>query len=802
MTGRRVTRFPVFQWREVLDPLLTHLPFFNRMKCSHRVFFGIFLFLLISLFADVLLSGGGKVLSGIKSDLTQQYLPQRAFAFSQMRQGHLVQWDPFHYSGRPFLGDVETAMFYPLNGLYLFLSPGLAVNVDILLHLMIGGAFMFAWMAFRGLSPLSCLLVACVYTFGGAHVAHIVSGHMEILEALAWVPAIFWAADHWAREGFGKWVWIGMGAVGLQLLTGQIQYFFYTFLGVGLYVLFQGFGKPRWVQGLACTAVAYGGGVTLSAIQLLPGLEAALKTIRGRGLDWESARIFSFPPENLLTLVMPYIFGSPHAFPYWGKWFYSEMTLYIGVGSLVLVGFGILRGGKERSGLLAGLALFFLFLALGDSTPFYHWFYRFLPGLSFFRGPGKFTFLVTLFLAVLAGMGFERLERRKLSPALPWILLSVGISACLAGGLLSRPDFFLGGRTWDKFVSAAAGWELLEKVRVEKRTDFIRIASGRIGFDFLRFAGTCLAVSLWAWGFRKRRCGTWPLALLVVMDLAFFASSNRPAFPYSDYEMKRNTIRYFLSREPGAFRCFNVTPTDAMPFEFDIWGHDDKVSTRYSEFITASKGLTQIQETLLKGAIPPCFKLLGLRYLLAEEGNGLKMIPTHFPEIPRVFLADRWKQVNDESSLLAWVTRPDFDPLRLVLLEQNPGIESGSPGARTSLKWAETDTETVRIDAVTNGPRLLIFAENASQGWKVMPLPGDQQGRYDLLSADFIYQAIPLNKGIHHFKIHYETPGFSEGWNLFFCPGPLFMLGRFPFYEKRKKARLNFTRQALSLFGP
>src|SRR5207249_4178545 len=89
----------------------------------------------------------------------------------------------------------------------------------------------------------------------------------------------------------------------------------------------------RIVPGLAAMVL---GGVALSAAQLFTGLAESRETLRHIGLPYDYARMFSFPPENFLTLLAPSLFGDNHRLVYWGRCYWWEMTMFMSVSGLVL----------------------------------------------------------------------------------------------------------------------------------------------------------------------------------------------------------------------------------------------------------------------------------------------------------------------------------------------------------------------------------------------------------------------------------------------------------------------------------
>jgi hypothetical protein len=59
-------------------------------------------------------------------DWLQLHLPARHYMAEALREGRLPLWNPHVALGRPFLADVETAVFYPPNLLYVVLDPSTA----------------------------------------------------------------------------------------------------------------------------------------------------------------------------------------------------------------------------------------------------------------------------------------------------------------------------------------------------------------------------------------------------------------------------------------------------------------------------------------------------------------------------------------------------------------------------------------------------------------------------------------------------------------------------------------------------
>ena len=148
-------------------------------------------------------------------------------------------------------------------------------------------------------------------------------------------------------------------------------------------------------------------GVLLSAVQLLPTLELSRLSLRSSGLDYFDATSFSLKPLQLGWTLLPgyglvdleAIFATPA---------FTEFVAYVGLAGLMLAIVGAWKG--RGTGRVFGMLFICLglFLALGRWNPFYLLLYNSVPGFGLFRVPARWLLLYTMGMAVLAGVGMER----------------------------------------------------------------------------------------------------------------------------------------------------------------------------------------------------------------------------------------------------------------------------------------------------------------------------------------------------------------------------------------------------------
>jgi len=357
----------------------------------------------LGMFGDVLFSSDGLILSAIGLDLYNGEMSGLDFLSRELGMGNLFPWNPHVFSGTFSLA----TSLYPSLMLNLFLPLSLAVNGGIALHVLLAGFFMYLWTARRGLHPLASLTTAALLMFSGPYFMHVFAGHVGNLCAMTWAPLILMAVDGMMERPSLRWALLGIFAVAMQILTGQFQYVYYMGLTAILYSLVHLSGVGHWSAALLGLFGIAVGGMLLSSFHVLPALTAAGEGVRGAGVAMSFAAMFSFPPENFLTLIAPFFFGDIQDFPYWGRCYLWEMCLFTGVAGFCMAVFGALKGDRRRRYELLVMIAILAILALGSHTPLFKLLFDWLPGFDKFRGTSKFMFFASLFWILLAGYGCD-----------------------------------------------------------------------------------------------------------------------------------------------------------------------------------------------------------------------------------------------------------------------------------------------------------------------------------------------------------------------------------------------------------
>lgn len=362
-------------------------------------------------------------------DLVMLFYPYKTYIRELIGQGELPLWNPLLYTGIPLLANIQASILYPPDALFLLFSFPTALTWSVVLHIWLALAGMYLFLRY-GLDTtvFAAWVGALCFGVGGFLLPHI--GHLNQLHTAVWLPWILLCARR-ASAPSTTWVLLGGFFTAMCFLAGHTQEFYYAFAAVGLFCAYLAFAMPTeqatrwWSLVIPALFVLIGG--ALGAAQLLPTLEAVTQSYRMGGVPLRDAAILYLHGNELLLHLLPRYWRSPPNL---------EAAGYIGVSGAVLAFFGILQIVRQR------WVPFFLFLtflafilALGTYTPLFAFLHQVLPGFSSFRVAGRWLFLFSFGISVLAALGADQV-RDDLRPGERNHLSMLLLSSTFAGMLL------------------------------------------------------------------------------------------------------------------------------------------------------------------------------------------------------------------------------------------------------------------------------------------------------------------------------------------------------------------------------
>lgn len=748
-----------------------------------------FLFLLAcGYFLGILSYGNQRVLSSIEGDTWSQFFYWRQFAFSSLLRGELPLWNPYNFSGQPFIGAMQSAVFYPLNLIFLIFDTPLAINSSIAIHCLGASVFTYLFARYVGVSPFGAVLSGITFAYGAPYFLHVYPGHLPHLAAM-WMPLMFLAMEAFLRHGRLHHALLAGVTLAIQTLAGYPQYSFYCGLAVSLYfILHVVLKKER--RSLIHYIVGYasfiGVAVLLAAVQLVPALEMVKNSARG-AVSFEWVSIFSLPPENLLTLFLPNLFGDIINVPYWGKNNLWEMSIYLGVVPLTMMIVGVVLDRNRQTLVLTIIAGVFLLLALGKHTPFLGILYLFVPGFSLFRGVGKAAFVFAFAGAIIAGFGWEKM-RAMIDAAdkklfrLGLIFFAFAVLFAAIAVLSSASDI----RTWTSLLQTyVTTEEHFETLPLDAA--FFSASQRMFWLDVAKLMILALALGLLCllgYKLKKRAAHVVVVSILVlaVADLWHFGSRYLVSFDPRILSMDEET-KAFLKRDTEPFRI--ATPLARLRNHLlnagmiegieNVGGYDAIVLKNYSELINFTQGLPIDGPNLLMGInrVSPLLNLLNVKYYLLDPSIDLNLagfelafqnsrdkIYRSVNVLPRSFIVHESRVVNGLENTFRELADSGFQPNSTALVEEPiEGLSRQSQSRSPVPKIVDNSPRRIIIDAEAIAPGLLVLADSYYPGWKAV-LDGKETVIY---RANHVMRAVPLKTGRHRVEFRYEPTSLKIG---------------------------------------
>ena len=695
-------------------------------------------------------------------DPIQQYLPWRIYAVESVRNGIIPLWNPYAFCGTPFLANLQSTVLYPHNLLFLLTGARHGFGVSAIIHLILGGLFMYAFLRTLSLSQAASLLGALVLMFNGWVVTWLEYPTLS-LWVFMWLPALLLCYERALRQPRSLWPLLCALAVGIQFLGGHLQISAYVLIAFALYAIVRTISREERAASrrvaviIVVSAIIIGFG--LAAAQLLPTLELAKQT--GRLSHGAAAAVkTAFPLTHLILYLVPSFFGNPVDYNYWGNvkdptaFNYFETACYVGILPLFLAILSFSAKRNWRHWYFLALMLFALLAAIG--SPLYLVLYYLTPGFRELAGLGRVLCLAAFGIAGLAGMGLDALSeiRARTRPRLPVVLAVV---ACLCI-VLARVAF----QPYVKVLDSGWRFDFYLQHQVAIALALIVLSTVLISLRLRANLGASLTGVL--------ACAL-VLADLFVIGIRFNPFTDpRMAYPQTD------AIRW-LQEHAGHDRVASLADKgflDWMPHNApmvfglrDIHGSDSLRVRRSFELVSGP----ELAQANYPPPDSPLLDALGVRYLMTRQQVGETWNLVHGGEVPiyedtialsRALVVRQFEVAPDEhfADLLAAgsaelrgkaLLAPGPTPLQIPSGEAEP-IAATAVFARDALNEVVIETEAPT-------PGLLVLLDSYYPGWRarVYETPAA------IHRANYAFRGVEIPAGRQVVTFSYEPATFRIG---------------------------------------
>lgn len=397
------------------------------------------IFILVTIFfGKTLIPPSGSIIYG--GDLNDQFYFWKSFYVDNIKNGVIPFWNPYSFSGTPFLAHPATVAFYPLNFIFFIFPVNVAFSVFLYIHVVLAGLFMYL-LCRKYTEKIPALSAAIVFCLSGLMAARIYAGHIDIISTFIWIPAVFWSVTNALENGKRKYISLSILFLTLQILAGYMVVVVFTLELIFIYKLvitILGHYEPKMTNGIKSfltlffiIIMSFG----ISAIQILPAIEFVRNSIRGQGLPYDLLTWGSYTKDLFLTFLSPFKYGNPFPenYTYNGpgpnffelSYFTGIIPILLFISYIVYKLYNLIRFKKTDKvflGLLSGL-IFFVLVSLGNNFPLHFLLYKLIPFYRLFRIPPQHLIVVVFIIALISSFSLTLIKNKIIQVAIVFLII-------------------------------------------------------------------------------------------------------------------------------------------------------------------------------------------------------------------------------------------------------------------------------------------------------------------------------------------------------------------------------------------
>ncbi|HTR80313.1 MAG TPA: YfhO family protein [Bacteroidota bacterium] len=790
-------------------------------KYQHYAAIGAILLALIIFFHDALFSG--KVFIASDSLASQSFIP---FLQDARDAGIYPLWVPYIFCGMPSFAsllatparsyDITSTVVAWGHEVFTFFLRNPEVT-SVLFYYFIFGISTYFFMIHKKKSSTVALFTSLSTLFSTYVIILIMVGHNTKIASICLLPIVLMMIEKMIDD-FQWWHGIVLVlAIHIQQLASHIQFFFYSYLLIGIYYLYllivRIVKKEQWALVLrsgvvfalaAAFSFAMSADIYLSTLEYnpysirgsnpivqTPG-ESQTKTAAG-GLDYEYATNWSFSPGEVLTFVLPSLYGfggqiykgpltenqEQRLNTYWGQMPWTDAPQYMGIVVLVLAMIGIYYNRSDRFvQAMVLVSILSILISFGRTfSPVYDLMYYYFPTFNKFRIPSMILILVQLIMPILAGFGLQSIVdkgREKFSPEaekkFKYILGGAGVLFVL--GFVARGFFedlyrgFVGNDGLNKLIANLMGRQS-ENVLAQVRPMIFDFLFDGVMTDYIVATLLLAVVFGLAYAYRKHRIAATTFVLTIIgLSLGDLWRIDLKPMELHDKSMEAAALATpdyvkVIQQDTSLYRVLNTEnlrqpSNDLAYFKLQSVGgyHGAKIRI-YQDIVDVA--------TL---ANPTVWVLMNMKYIIADLKENLPGVPVVFqgqtkkvlefpPGSQRAWFVDSIA-VDSGLGILDRMRDNSFDPHHVAYFEEKPGFTIDRPDTSAKVTVKDFGIHNVSFNVEASGNNLLYVSEiYYPKGWEAF-IDGNPTKIY---KTDYAFRSVLVPKGEHlvEFKFHPTT---------------------------------------------
>lgn len=688
-------------------------------------------------------------------------------------------WNPYIFSGTPFLGNLTSAMFYPINLLFLLFPVDSVFGLVFILDTILIGLFTYLFAQSIKLDKFSSFISAITIMFSGPMMSLIFPGHLINFDTFIWFPLILIIYEKALEKKKIIYAVIAAFPIALTLLAGASQIAAFSLLSASIYYFLRTIAATPHInkfsyfrKAIIIFIISIILGFLLAAVQIFPTNEFSKLSARYSGLSYDFASDFSLHPKQIISFVFPYFFGNPANGTYWGKGNFWSLNGYVGILPLIFALIAVIFKSKHLTITFLVLGLFALLFSFGKYAFVFPFFYKHVPLFDSFRAPSRFLYVYAFSLAMLAGIGTNLLIQKISSFKKYLSKISVLI-------------FFV------SIFSAAIGFFLIFHKNIGFYEKYILNNSYGAGInhsilysqliqDLLIFSLILLTFSIILFLKTKNKISINVLKVMLVTILLFdLWTFNLKIISFKKIDEVYNTPDFIneTKKDKTIFRIFDKEGL-YLPFTSknkieNITGVHSLYIKDYRDFVWAIgqhenkpyESFFQIK----KIEYPIFLDLLNVKYLILNN-----LIHENKNFLPRAYIVPN-AIVTSKDNVLNKLREKNFDPKKQIILQKKPNVSLTNSSSFKKVSINHREPNKIKLKTNLEEPGFLVLSEIDYPGWKAF----DNGEELEIYNADYILRSIYLSKGEHNISFVYDPSSYKVGktislLTLFLCLGFLF----------------------------
>ena len=320
-------------------------------------------------------------------------------------------WMPWMFAGLPSTHSMQniSAYYFPHHIISNLKLLGIPWFWNFALHFIFCGFGMYLLLRKIKLRFYSSILGACCFMINPWMIVNIVHGHGSQVMTAAYIPWVVWAMLSLKNNPNIRNMSILALLIGLQLQRGHVQIAYYTWLIMGIYIIYDYISiKKIDINFLWKGIISSFLGLCMSLWIYIPLLNYT--PYSGRSIPkWiDSATNWSLHPYEMLTIILPSSYGFGDS-SYFGYMPFTNFPNYTGCLLIILALFAFYRNNNKIIYFFLSLCFFSLFVSFGKHFFFYELLFNWLPYFNKFRVPSMMMVIFQFSILVLASIGLNNL---------------------------------------------------------------------------------------------------------------------------------------------------------------------------------------------------------------------------------------------------------------------------------------------------------------------------------------------------------------------------------------------------------